>query len=78
VAIEVDVKAKVEDSAGYIFEKSEELMDFGVKRVIWILTRPRKVLVFEKGSKGRVLDWEDEIEVWEGVKLRLSDLSNLS
>ncbi len=74
VAIEVDVKADVEDSAGYIFEKSQNLLNFGVSRVIWILTRPRKVLVLEKGTEGKVLNWEDEFEVWEGVKVRLSDL----
>jgi len=74
VAIEVDVKANVNDSAGYIFEKSQELLDFGVRKLIWILTRPRKILVFEKGVEGRVLNWEDEFEVSGGVKVKLSKL----
>ncbi len=74
VVVEVDVKASVEDSVGYIFEKSQDLLNFGVRRVVWILTKPRKVLVLERGTEGKVLDWEDEVEIWEGVRLRLSDL----
>ncbi len=74
VVVEVDVKANVEDSAGYIFRKSQDLLDFGVRKVIWILTEPRKVLVLEKGVEGKVLNWDEEFEVCEGVRIRMSDL----
>ncbi len=76
VAIEVDVKAEVESEGdlGYIIKKSWDLLDFGVKRVVWILTSPRSVLIFEPNGPAVILNWEDEFEVWEGVKVRLSDL----
>ena len=76
LVVEVDVKADVgnEGDLGYILKKSRELIDFGVKRVVWILTSPRSVLVFELGKPAVILGWEDEVEIWEGVKVRLSDL----
>ena len=76
LVVEVDVKAEIEREGdlGYILRKSRELIDFGVKRVMWILTSPRSVLIFESEKPAVILDWEDEVEVWDGVKVRLTDL----
>ncbi|MEO0139588.1 MAG: Uma2 family endonuclease [candidate division WOR-3 bacterium] len=76
VAIEVDVKAELENMTfmEYVGEKVKDLFDIGTQRVIWILTKPRIVMVFERGKEGRILTWEDEVEVLEGLRFRLSDL----
>ena len=74
LVVEIDVKAEVDDKLEYITGKSEELLTFGTKKVVWILTRPRKVLMFEKGKRPIIYDWEDEIHLLEDVKLRLSDI----
>ncbi len=76
VAIEVDTKAELEGGSfiEYMKRKIEDLLRFGVKRVIWILTKAKVVVIAEDPKNWKVLDWDDEFEVWEGVRLRLSDL----
>ena len=76
VAIEVDTKADLEGEGfmEYMKRKIEDLLGFGVKRVIWILTKGKVVVIAEDPKRWEVLDWKDEIEIWEGAKVRLSDL----
>ncbi len=76
VAIEVDTKADLEGEGfmEYMKRKIDDLLGFGVKRVIWILTKGEVVVIAENPKRWEVLDWEDEVEVWEGVKVKLSEL----
>ena len=41
VAIEVDVKIDTED-LDYVFSKSEEMINFGTQRIIWVITKHKK------------------------------------
>ncbi|MEO0169334.1 MAG: hypothetical protein ABIL42_03830 [candidate division WOR-3 bacterium] len=76
VAIEVDVKAELENMTfmEYVGEKVKDLFDIGTQRVIWILTKPKIVMVFERGKEGRILTWEDEVEVLQGLRVKLLEL----
>ena len=74
LAFEVNVRAEVESEMEYVLKKSEDLLKSGVGKVVWIFTRPKKVMVFEKGKKGVILDWEDDITLVEGLKLGLDEL----
>jgi len=77
VAIEIDTKAdlsnyqSVED---YIFEKTQELLNAGVEKVIWILTKPKKVMIASKNQKWIVQNWNEPFEVFEGIEIKLSEL----
>jgi len=77
LVIEIDTKAdlsgyqSVED---YIFEKTQELLDAGVEKVIWILTKPKKVLIAEKNKKWIVQNWNEPFEVFEGLEVNLEEL----
>ncbi len=74
LVVEINVRAEVESEMEYVLKKSEDLLNSGVERVVWIFTRPRKVMVFERGKGGVILDWEDEIPLVEGLRLKLPDL----
>jgi len=74
LVVEIDVKAHVEDVLEYMLNKVEELLNFGTDKVVWIFTKPKKVFVFEKGKRPTIYDWDEEVELLEGVKVRLSDL----
>jgi len=76
VAIEVDTKADLEGGSfmEYMKRKIDDLLGFGVKRVVWILTKEKVVVIVEDPKSWKVLNWEDEFDVWEGVRVRLSDL----
>ncbi len=58
----------------YVEEKVKDLFEVGTRKVIWILTKPKMIMVFERGKEGRILTWDDGVEVLEGVKFKLSEL----
>ena len=77
VVIEVDTKAdlrKYGDFMYYMTEKTQDLLNAGVKKVIWITTYDRKIMVAEKGERWFITDWDDTIEVIEGIELNIEKL----
>ncbi|MEJ5173093.1 MAG: Uma2 family endonuclease [Hydrogenothermaceae bacterium] len=77
VVIEIDTKAdlrKYGDFMNYSREKTQELLDSGVKKVIWYTTFDKKVMVAEKGKKWFITDWGDNIIVVDDIEMNLEDL----
>jgi len=78
VVIEVDTKADMENFESveqYYHQKTDQLLQFGVERVIWIFTaEPRKIMVATPNADWRITEWTSEIELLPGVSFRLSDL----
>ncbi len=78
VVIEVDTKADLARYEGqvewYMREKTDDLLNAGVQRVIWYTTRDRRVLVAEQGKRWFLTTWDDPIEVIDGITLNLADL----
>ena len=74
VVIEIDTKAdlrKYGDFMNYAREKIQDLLDAGVEKVIWYTTFDKKVMVAEKGKRWFITDWEDEIEIINGITFNL-------
>ncbi len=81
VVIEVDIKAHFEDTnhpLTYWEPKVEQLLNYGVEKVIWIFTDTKRVLIAEKGKDWILANWDRELEVLEGQTLNLSKLINQS
>ena len=77
VVIEVDTKANLENLSSpleYFHVKTQDLLDAGVHKVIWIFTKERKVWVAEKGKKWVITDWKDTIEVLEDISINLEEI----
>ena len=74
VAIEVDVKIETDKDLDYVFSKSEEMMNFGTERILWVLTKHKKIFVFSKNETTQILDWNKDVVVMEGVVLNIHDL----
>lgn len=55
-------------------DKTDELLKFGVEKVIWIFTDTKKILVAAKGGEWQLLNWEKEIAILGGFKLVVSDI----
>lgn len=68
IAIEIDVKADTADltEMGYIFKKTQKLLDFGVEKVIWIITNAKKVTVSTAQSNWETMDWNKDVEIMNG------------
>lgn len=77
VVIEIDTKADLSKYGSfeeYMLEKTQELLDAGVEKVIWYITRVKKVMVAEKGKDWITRDWNSDVEVLKGVNLNLERL----
>jgi Uma2 family endonuclease len=77
LVIEVDTKAdlrKFENPQDYFHRKTQDLLDSGVKKVIWIFTKEKKIWVAEKGKRWFITDWNDTIDVMDNVFLNIEEL----
>jgi Uma2 family endonuclease len=78
VIIEVDTKADLRDYINedhYYREKTQQLLDFGVEKVIWIYTKqPRKVMIAENGKDWILRNWNRDFEIMPNCNLNLQEL----
>ena len=75
IAIEIDVKAEYEDltELGYIYKKTQKLLNFGVEKVIWIITSLGKVTVSTQEKNWETMDWNKDIEIMDGHSFNVAD-----
>ena len=79
IVIEVDVKADVTDFPNkadeYIMRKSQKLIDFGVERVLWIVTSLQKVYIIDRNDPTwYVVNWSETISVVDNCTLNIKQL----
>ena len=77
IVIEIDTKAELSDlknPLNYYQEKTDELLAFGVKKVVWIFTETKKVMVARKGEKWEICDWTEDIEIMDGMVVNINEL----
>lgn len=78
IVIEVDVKIDLTEFDGiefnYIAEKNQRLFDFGVERVLWVLSKPRRVMVAVPNQDWIFTDWGNDIPVMDGCVLNVKNL----
>lgn len=77
IVIEVDVKidlpANVSETE-YVYDKTQKLLDFGVHKVIWVLTKTRRLLVAQSSQPWLLTDWDTVTEVLPGCSFQLNPL----
>jgi Uma2 family endonuclease len=77
VVIEIDTKAHIEpeqSDVNYYNRKTQQLLDFGVQKVIWIFTGDQKVMVAEAGKDWITSDWKKTVEIMEGISINIQDM----
>ncbi len=78
VVIEVDIKADIEeekDSFSYINQKTDQLLQFGVEKVIWILTESGKVMVAEQDKNWEITGWDKSVNILHSVEVIIQSLT---
>jgi hypothetical protein len=74
IAIEIDTKADLDSpgaSIDYFDRKNRQLLEFGVKKIIWIFTEVQAIKVLVPGEDVQHFEWEEDITVMEGVQFNL-------
>lgn len=79
VVIEVDIKADVAELPGqeadYLFEKSQKLLDFGIEKVVWVLTHSQKIFVATRGeNQWAVTNWNVDVPLLDNCTLNIKQL----
>jgi Uma2 family endonuclease len=75
IVLEIDIDADTKDLGedGYIYGKTQKLLDFGVEKVIWITTKNKKVLIATPNQDWVLKDWHKDIEVMEGLDFNIGN-----
>ena len=77
IVIEIDTKAELEevkDSFSYFHKKTDELLEFGVEKVIWIFTDSEKVMISEKHKDWQILNWSKKIPILDKLSVNIKEL----
>jgi Putative restriction endonuclease len=76
IIVEIDVKIHTENTTefDYVVEKVSDYHAFGVKNVIWIFTKNKKIMVAKSDQPWLTLDWNTDVVVIEGLTINLAHL----
>ena len=77
IVIEIDTKAAIEEAQtalSYFHKKTDQLLDFGVEKVLWIFTDSQKMMVAEKDQNWQIIDWNQQVEIVEGLAVNVGEL----
>ncbi|MEZ4777443.1 MAG: Uma2 family endonuclease [Bacteroidia bacterium] len=75
VVIEIDTKAEmdeIQNPLGYYQEKTDQLLSFGVEKVIWIFTDTQKIMVATQGEDWQIFPWNKEFEVLPSANVNIA------
>jgi hypothetical protein len=76
IQIEVNIDADTEDFGSpdnYVFKKTEKLLNFGVEKVIWVMSESKKVIVATKNTDWKIIDWNKEIEIINQISFNIGN-----
>jgi hypothetical protein len=77
VVFEIDTKADVGQfttSADYYYTKTDELLEFGVEKVIWIFTDAQKIMIAEPKHDWVVSNWDQAFHVFDDMYVNVSQM----
>lgn len=79
MVVEVDSKADLSDTSyetekEYFIKKSQKMLDFGVEKVVWVLTESRKVLITTSGQDWLIVDFDRDIPLLDDCVLNVARL----
>lgn len=79
VVIEVDVRIDIDpddhdNDSMYVIEKSQKLLDFGVEKVVWLMTQTKTIFVFSKTETWTIVPFNTDIPVLDDCVLNVAKL----
>lgn len=76
IYFQININADTEDFGSpdnYVFKKTEKLLNFGVEKVIWIMSDSKKVIVATKNANWEVIDWYKQIGIMDGIYFNIGE-----
>ncbi len=72
IEVDIDVESLEMSPMDGAYLKTKRMLDFGVKKVIWIFTSSRKILIALPEQNWETIDWDKDIEVTEGLTVNIA------
>ena len=73
--VEVDIKADISDLNDiYFFDKTQDLLNWGVEEVLWIFTTSKKIISARNGQPWLTYNWSNDL-TFLGEKFNLKTLA---
>jgi hypothetical protein len=77
VEIDIDIDPDSMPEIEYLQKKTAKMLDFGVERVVWILTYVKKVIVADRQKDTWLMvDWASDIELMNGITFNIQAFLN--
>lgn len=76
VVIEIDTAVEYGNDLPveqFVQQKTQQTLDFGAEKVIWIFTATQKVMVATRDADWTISDWNKTIDVLDGVQFNLAE-----
>lgn len=79
IVIEVDIKAdtaEFENGAdGYVMQKMQKMLDFGVEKFFWIITGMQRVYVIDRNDPTwHIVNWSESITIVDDCAINIKQL----
>ena len=74
IEIDTQIDLKDENEMEYVLEKLDDYLHFGVKKVVWIFTRNRKVMIAMPDSPWLTVGWASDVEMLDGASFNLEKM----
>ena len=58
----------------YYYTKTDELLAFGVEKVIWIFTDTQKIMITESEKDWIITNWDQDIQVLDDIHVNVSQI----
>lgn len=77
VEVDIEIDPTCMPEIEYLQKKTSKMLDFGVERVIWILTYVKKVIVADRlKDTWYIVDWSSDVELMEGITFNIHHFLN--
>ncbi|HRI61618.1 MAG TPA: hypothetical protein PK228_17890 [Saprospiraceae bacterium] len=77
--VEIDVAVELPERNANLFEeyvltKIQRLLDFGVRRVVWIFSKSKRIFIAEAGRDWYFVSWDKDVELLPGISFNVQKI----
>ncbi len=73
VEVDIDVESPQISPMDGAYLKTKKMLEFGVKKVIWIFTKSQKILIAAGEEDWQILDWSKDIPLIEDLTINVAN-----
>lgn len=71
IEIDIDIDPDSMSDFDYLNKKTQKMLDFGVEKVIWVLTNSKQVVVATPDKSWQTLNWSTDIDLFDGLTFNI-------